>query len=202
MNQLLSYEKQIADKMQLADVPDMQDAVWSRIEAMLDADINAQQTETTKQEVKTKDTLFSKKRITIAVIILALLLAIAINKQKRNSALKKENSGHTLPQRTDTVFRNEQELPLQKESIIKKSSSNQMNPLEGSGKLAHDSMVIVPTEKGQNTSVQKIDSSNMFKPVEPLLPKKDTVMKKPRGVTGISDTDYKFVMPKKDSTNK
>lgn len=198
MNQLLPYEQQLADKMQLVPVPDMQDAIWARIEAMLDADVNSQETETTQQITNTKSKLFSKRRITIAAIILAALMAIIINKQKRKSNENKEKPEITVPVNPGPVNKNKV-VPIQPESTIKRTSIKRFNTIDGNAHKEPDSLFIIPTIKENNTVPKKVDTPVINSKLPPLIQKKDTIMKKPRGVKGISDSDYRFVMPKKDS---
>ena len=200
MNQLLSYEKQIADKMQLAPVPDIQDAVWARIEAMLDAEMNVQETETTQQITNKKNKIFSKRKITIAAIILTVILAIIINKQKRRSSLQKEKSSITVPVKPEAPVKKNNVVPVQPESTIKTTPTKKMNLIDDAGNIEPDSVLIIPPVKDNNPLLKKTDLPVMINPAPPVLQKKDSVMKKPRGVKGISVSDYRFVMPKKDST--
>lgn len=201
MNQLLPYEKQLAAQMQLAPVPDMQDAVWAKIEAMLDAEIII--LEDKHEEIHTKNNKknYTKHTLSIAIIILAVIIAVIINRKQRNSKLQKPKLEVTVPVNQKNSTENNKSLPY--EPVLPPPLKQKSRKDKTSGFLTNvdDSAFIIPPLP-QNNPVQKShDSIIIANPSPAAFPQKDSLKKKPRGVSGISDSDYRFVMPKKDSTN-
>ncbi|HLP37041.1 hypothetical protein [Lacibacter sp.] len=200
MNNLLPYEEQIAGKLAELPLPNLQDAIWSRIENMLDADDALEGNEIEEEEVINEVAgnvrKINKKTIALLIIIAVIISLILVKKQK-NKQLQPRQSEiiNIVPQQPVNI--------KQKESVLVKPVLPD---------IQKSRLVLVDTIQQANnsfdTSVREItpvvnppvaDSRVKMVTLEIPSSKKDTVIKKPKGVPGISDSDYKLKAIAKDS---
>jgi hypothetical protein len=199
MNQLLPYEQQIAEQMQRAPVPDMQDAVWARIEAILDAEMDAAENQPDETIIKHQIKKYSVPKVSVLVIILAVVIAMLINRKQSSNRVQKPKKETTVPVKQQTSTKEGKSLPdepallpVAEQKVIKANK----NSLETGN---DDSVFIMPPVQQVKPESKRNDSVLKINPPLIIKPQKDSIKKKPRGVSGISDSDYRFVMPEKDS---
>ncbi len=119
-----------------------------------------------------------------------------INKRKKRNT-QKDVPAITVPvkpnSKKDADIDGDVQPPAStKPSGNKPDDSNTVQP-------TNDSLAVKPPVQNNEPLFKKSDSSLTLKPILPDIQKKDTVVKKPKGIPGISDSDYRFVTPKKDS---
>lgn len=201
MNSLLPYEEQIAGKLEELPLPNLQDAIWARIETMLDADDALEGNEIKEDkiinEVTGNEKIFNKKTIALLIIIAMIISIILVKKQKNKQPQTRQ------PEIINTVL---QQTPID----IKQKDSDLVKPVLPDKQKVR----LLPTDNIQqsnisiDTSVKQINplvnppvSDSTFQRKTQLLPpaQKDSVIKKPKGVSGISDSDYKLKGVAKDS---
>ncbi|HET9056706.1 MAG TPA: hypothetical protein VFN30_07655 [Chitinophagaceae bacterium] len=203
MNNFLPYEEQIAQKLAQMPLPDMRDVIWARIETMLDAGREVNDTENnpeqnTSKAIKKDLSSQSWKLSTVkAIIIIAVIITIVIIKRQRSSKpLPKPASSEThTPVKnekniSDTAFNNHTVKPVRIILYPNAEDKKKKNDTATTTVISQDS-----------ASVPVVIDSPVLKPVSIPVIQKDTVRKKQRGVQGISDSDYRFKTEKKDSTN-
>jgi hypothetical protein len=196
MNQLLPYEQQIAEQMQLVPAPDMQDAVWARIEAMLDADIHLEENNT-PQKIEGHKNFNSSLALTAGIIILSILVTLVINRKQKSKNFIKQKPSITVPRQPVTIDKQEQELQNKPKMLPEAKQIHMKKNYAVIKKI--NSLFQVPPAESNIDEFKKPDSILRVKLPPLALQKKDSIMKKPKGVKGISDSDYRFTMPKKDS---
>ena len=194
-----TYENTLTGKLETLPIPDMEDAIWSRIEAQLDIDLP---TDDGGGNTPAPGSPFGfcwlgGAGLFCVTAILISLFAITQSKDREGSST--------------TTF---QDPPSEKID----SSSNERPPPGSPRRNAPNSSSPNNTINNSTDSGSRIDTStNVSIFVPPLAkdsaqlqpgtsvaftPPKDTITRPPkrqRGVRGISDSDYKIV-PKKDST--
>jgi hypothetical protein len=199
MNKLLPYEIEIAKKIYQAPIPDIQDAVWSKIQNLLEADVLPDvEGEASKILRKTSWKIAAAVAITIVLVILFIISKIQKSRQE------KEVQQTVMPVKAAEVGK--QKIDSQSQPAIlpslKPFNKNISDTSTKNNALINDTLIDLPQpQKNTNTPFLIIPDSITARPKEQFqVLNKDTVNRKPRGVSGISDSDYRFTMPKKDST--
>lgn len=198
MNALFPYEKQVAGKLEKYPLPDMQDAIWARIDTMLDASPGIDEPDTVEAIVEPANKIAWQLKVASIVIIIAVIVALSISKRKKRN-VQKDVPAITVPAKpnsnkeADTDTKGIALPPADaKPSGIKPGDDNTV-------KTINDSLAVKPPLQNNEPLLKKPDSALTIKSISPDIRKKDTVVKKPKGIPGISDSDYRFVTPKKDS---
>ena len=195
MREKQTYENTITSKLEALPIPDMADAIWSRIEAQLDIDLP---TDDGGGNTPGPGSPFgfgwlggSALFILAAGVISFFFLA--------NSDNKAGDTPVTLrPPQADSVGlgHSATDPPKQNNPNITIPLIPPNNP--GDSALTNDTSNLITSV----TVPPAIDSTKQSKDsLVTLVPKKDSVTpgRRQRGVKGISDADYRIV-PKKDST--
>lgn len=201
MNKRFKYEQIISEHLDNISIPDMQDLIWQKIEKGL---IHTEENQTPNNTV-TQIELPRKRYKRIFIDLLIQTTAIGL------SVLFIAQFKTNKPRKGYPIEINKQ-LP-NKESIIinkeKKETPQKRYFTPSSPNLSKDTHeLIVPEVKPQMDSLI-IERKELLKPIiemplqqrilKPELNKKDTLPRKARGVSGISDSDYFFKLPKKDT---
>jgi hypothetical protein len=195
MNQKLTYEQTITGKLETLHVPDMEAAIWKRIEFQLDIDMPSEGGVDTTQPPR-----FPKPGPLMlgaaSIIILTTLFVYSIRK----------NKDHTTPVK---IF-----PPTATPIILPKKEDRDPLPLE---KKIQASPSLIP---GTTSSTIPVDSSANAQPtvlppdsnalikdrgdviiIPPAATRNDSehIPKKKKGVRGLTDEDYWIEPKKKDS---
>jgi hypothetical protein len=201
MNQKATYEATITSKLEQLPIPDMRDAIWSRIEGELDADMPTDDGGDTPPSSPNGGNLLRFVLPSVAVIIITFFLITTNNKPSQpvhtNNTPNNQpviNTAPTAlppPTNANTINSGRNAPVVYTGTTTPVPGSN--SPIDSSAAVAPD---IVPPVT-DNTNQQALPIVQAPTPV-----KTDTVAgKKPRGVPGITDKDYRIV-PVKDSTRK
>ena len=200
MNERQSYEHIISGKLQALPVPDMADAIWARIETQLDIDMPTDDGPGGGGDAPHFPTGgFFVGGISVIVVAVLYFLFMQTNKSSTPTT--------DLPQQNTTVTPQPIASPDKgpPDAISKSNNTTTGTYTAPANALpqaqATDSSFIT------NIPVALRPDSTAIAPVLPQVtaavpPKKDTLLpaKKSRGVTGLTDNDYRIV-PKKDSAN-
>lgn len=193
MNQKTTYEVTITNKLQQLPLPDMADAIWQRIESQLDMDMPSD--DPAKGGTPKGGGSFPIGT-GVLIFVVALVTYFLINKNNQ-----KDQTLAPLPPvpRIETPTETSQPPPAQPDNRSQTITAPQGNSFTPAIPLVFDS-VGNRTEPIVNVPLQQ-DSAAISPPL--LQPEQnrtgDQTTKKPKGVPGISDSDYK-VVPKKDSS--
>jgi len=191
-----TYENTITSKLEALPLPDMADAIWSRIEIQLDTDMPTDDSggSTPSPVSPTGIGLIGGS----ALFILAAGI-ISFFYFSRTDGNAETNSIELRPAQVDSVtlgYGSENPPPRNTPNLIVPITPKEL-PKDST--ITNDSSNIISTV----TIPPPVDSSQQLKDASiTLTPKKDTVPpgRRSRGVKGITDDDYKIVPSKKDST--
>lgn len=214
MNPISPYEQLLADKVLQVPVPDMADAIWATIELELDngtpGDDGGNPPSSPKGGGFPAPRLFSYFAGTI--IIGAALFTFILTDNKKETTTNTPSPGQTIsPKNTqqDIVIDSNNVLPARDkpasvlfDPFVKNDTNVISNPFRPSISFV-DSLLNQQVNRIQRDSVE-----NKTIPLVNLAGKPDSVTidkgipKKPRGVKGITDDDYKIRTEKKDSSRR
>ena len=194
MDQAGKYEQLIGDKLEQIPLPDLMEAIWTRIETELDTDLpDGDQNDPGAGPL---GGIFGGKFI---LFICALIMTFFFYQNNKKQPIE---SAPVLPQieTTSPVIK-----PPDDPVPIKSSTNRSVLPKDSTTDTA-TSITPVLTQQDQPAPVGLDDSVRSNPPplvvVPPAIIDKDTTgKKKPRGVKGLGNDDYKIV-PKKDSSRK
>jgi len=187
MNEQPLYEQQIASKLEQLPVPDMADAIWMRIKDQLDADMPTGG-HTPPPPPRPRSAGRGKGIFGIIVASIVLIYLITPKKQSHIPAPDRVPADSTSFFTPSTIQQPGSQPAVKRKESIRSTPEQQ-----------HDT--VSPVQPPMLPPVQQ-DSILLTPPVlsppviPPMVPvKTDTVpaKKKPRGVKGISDSDYKIV---------
>jgi hypothetical protein len=195
MNQKLTYEQTIAGKLEIIPVPDMEAAIWKRIEFQLDIDMPAEGgVDTSQPPGFPKPGPLILGAISIVFLTTLLLYSILINK---NHTATKE-----IPNPTTTPFIVPNQEDSYPPSLEKKSqqSSTYMKP--GSTRTTShvdSNTYALPTVLPPDSNALIKDRGDVII-IPPAASGKDSelIQKKKRGVQGLTDEDYRIAPKEKD----
>lgn len=197
MDQRLRYEQTISSKLDALPLPDMADAIWSRIETQLDIDMPSDDGPSGSNGPQSP-----LPRIIVGgsafVIIIAFISIFLLPKNKNQNQQQLPNAispGLSIEQtiKPPGEQRKNIESPLNQVKQQDNTLPVVMNNLS-------DSSLVMPSIIPPDSN--KVTNNALVQNPLPLPPKIiDSVQqgKKKRGVSGISDNDYRIV-PRKDSS--
>ena len=209
LNSKKSYEILITEKLEQLPVPDMADAIWARIELQLDAapgtDADTSPTSVTKPaKIVSAKTMAIIAGGIITIIILIFLL-------KRN-AKKPEKIKEPPPTQSNVKIDGNISVPgsvnktgsftqpeLPQNNIVKPAPVLSPGNIPGS---KNDSLFIQSLPVTTKDSNRSMITAPIFSPVIDSFSVVPPPFKKPKGVKGITDADYKILGGKKDSLIK
>lgn len=213
MNQLLQYEQLLAEKIQQSPVPDMADAIWANIELELDKDLpdnpGNEPPSSTPGGGGAPGISFYFYIVT-GVVITALVLTFVLLQDKdkpvQPSALPPLREA---PAENTPVIDNSLPPPPTRQGStpliiprIDSSNTRAADPIIN--RSFADSLFNQPVGRMTSDSVTIKDNARLGAPVtlaiDSAMKQKEIPGKKPRGVPGITDDDYKIKSEKKDST--
>jgi hypothetical protein len=195
MNQKLTYEQTITGKLEALPVPDMEAAIWKRIEFQLDIDMPSGGDADATQPPR-----FPKPGPlmlgAVSIVFLTVLLVYYLFKDKDHTNPTKFSNPITAPTIVSKPNDREPQRPVKK---VKPSSS--VNA------VANPSTILVDSNRFVQPTVLPPDSNALIKDrgdviiIPPAAPGKDAehIPKKKKGVKGLTDEDYRIVPGNKDS---
>ena len=197
MNKKQAYEITITSKLEALPLPNLEDAIWSRIEAQLDLDLPTDDgggnTPAPKSPIN-----FGWLGGAGLFCVTAVLISLFTLTQSKD----RERSTNTSSQEVSTgqVDSNAAQSPTPTTPARKPSNAVLPNITSNDSNNA-----FVPIDSNATTNqpltIQTKDSPQaQGAPPVAIVPQKDTAPpKRSRGVKGISDSDYRIV-PKKDTS--
>ncbi len=189
-----TYEVTITSKLEALPIPDMADAIWTRIEAQLDIDLPTN--DGGGNNPPSGPTGFGWYGGAGLIVIAAAIITFL--------SVKKDD------QKTETTV--DKVNPSKVDSTETRALAPAKNPDSKSTATAPfdigivDSSVVVPTDSAifvHEPALPPIKDSVILgndQPKNYFLSKDSTPPKKLRGVRGITDSDYRIVPKQKDST--
>jgi hypothetical protein len=195
MNQPLTYEQLIAQKLQELDVPDQANVIWATIEQQLNIEMPANGNNSSGSGGFNNPNRWIGGG-SLFTLIVAIVTYIFISKQNLESPKNLKEKPATIQQ---------QHEPLQNKEDL---STHSLKPVDVDKKPETVRDNVSPREEEtEQTSpgtetVKSSPKQREAEKIEIIPPQADTVVerKKPRGVRGISDADYRLVPSPKDST--
>jgi len=189
MNQRHLYEQTIAGKLEALPLPDMADAIWSRIEGQLDIDMP-----TDDGPDGDNDPHSPAPRIIIGSIAFVFLVAFIsfFFFSKNNNQHQRFNDAINPPAQNQEQFLKPADPPKETNAKREEKSARNISPQQN---LSVDSAVIEPTP-GFVDSPTVINNAPQIAVPAPLIVKPPDSLppgKKRKGVSGISDSDYRIV---------
>jgi cytoskeletal protein RodZ len=193
MDQRLSYEQLIAGKLQSIPVPDMSDAIWARVEAQLDIDMPTDDGGSAPQSPPSGPGIIGWGLSVFVVVLISLFLLY-----KNNSKNSPIQTPSTTNQPISTPVENSAGPPEQDAKDIRRSiTADPQTPVDNAT-VKQDSIAPDPIVVNTPLRVDSISREITQPPVASSLPRDTTATgKKKKGVSGISEADYRIV-PKKD----
>ena len=194
MDHKQAYEQIIAGKLNALPLPDMADAIWSRIEDQLDIDMQEDNGGGNDPAPPSGGNWFG--RAGLFAFIAAFVTIFLIYKTNKKT--------ETLPQPGQTTQPAPAPTPEQHTIKINEDRKARERPLLENGSAdpsagnPMDSVLALPVTVIP-TGPDSVQQTTLVQP--PPLPVADSpqLKKKPRGVSGITDNDYRIVPAKKDS---
>jgi hypothetical protein len=207
VNQLLSYEQVIADKLSHTAIPDMGDEIWAVIETELgpDAPTNHEGGDNSPASSPSGITWTSWVKIFIITIVTVALLLVV---KKRDTNNYKQKNTPIVPAIENSI---------NKDSVVISDSFSQ-NPATPANKETNripikpvisnstaEPVILSdpPLLNNQADSITKPPQMIILPTDNPITVKPDEKQKVPekkgKGAKGIKDTDYKIVSKNKDS---
>ncbi|MCX6318150.1 MAG: hypothetical protein NTW29_12725 [Bacteroidetes bacterium] len=203
MNVSSSYEQLIAKKIAAIQVPDLQDSIWASIEAQLDIPLPVEEQPAPPARNPTGKGLPGTAKL-IYVAIPAVLITAAVLLLFRNKKAKRKQT--PVPQQLLPVEKKQDDstirmpvIPLPQKKGIFESQQDSTSVIPVATIPFTDSMLPVqlpdPKPDSATTSIAAPP------PAQDTASQK-TGVKKPKGIKGIRDTDYKIKAERKDSAGK
>lgn len=197
MDQRTAYELTITEKLHQLPVPDMQDAIWSRIEAQLDIDMPTDDGggSAGPQSPDWKNLL---GRIGPFAVVVAVVTIFLVNRSSRKNKPAQHRNQFPTTQ-TATPSNNPSTAPPGRNSStpVTYPATTNSNPgpvVQSPG----DSVSAPPVTISLPPAGDSVLQSPVLVQAPPPVKIDSATKKKPKGVTGITDGDYRIV-PKKDS---
>ena len=207
MNQKTTYEVTITGKLDQLPIPDLREVIWARIEGELDADMPTDDGGDTPPSSPTGSKVLHFALPGVVVIIITLFLIKTNDKtpQTRNNY----TTTPTIPTTTTAPAASPPPLNTRTETLKEKAPVTYPGTPVPAGTLPNgtDSAslpladVIPPAADNTNIDPQPAPPLVQAPPTQPV--KTDSVtQKKKRGVTDITDNDYRIMPVKPDSSRK
>lgn len=196
MNERKAYEQTIKGKLEAIPLPDMENAIWTRIETQLDIDMPTDDSEGDAPSPNNPSGFGWIGGAGIIIFVVALIsIFITNNKTNTESSPTPTETSITpsdtvTPSITPTI--NQDDDPL----VVSPSNSLSASPIDTSNASAPNLAppFVAPVADDTTPAVSRAPDTNL------ILPDSTAPKKKGRGVQGINDDDYRIVPAKRDSS--
>lgn len=194
MDHKKTYEQTVADKLEALPVPDLADAIWSRIGTQLDIEIPTDEGDGNEPGSPSKGGWLGPAGFSI--LIVACITAFIHYKNNKIPEPFFQTEKVTQPIAPPPLEEKRNSVPDKKRSMkVLLPATRFVNPVNKSSADRTSDIaapVLVPTDSVRQLIVVP----------PPPLPGAGVASpaKKTRGVSGITDNDYRIVPAKKDST--
>jgi len=207
VNNLTPYEILIAQKTEQVAVPDMADSIWASIEQQLDAGPSSDDgTNGPSKTPPVKGLPGAGNLVTIFTIAtIAIALTWFFTREKKEAPEKIQQPSISPPTEISPPASDSNKLI----DLSPKKNIPLLPIIAGKDTLLPNDNYSMPFMDTLNKAVlpSPVRADSVFVPDNkpPVVADTSSVTpppKKPRGVKGISDNDYKIISTKKDSTKK
>jgi hypothetical protein len=195
MNQKLTYEQTIAGKLEILPLPDMEAAIWKRIEFQLDIDMPSEgDVDATQPPRLPKPGPLMLGAISIVFLTALLVYSILTKEQTTTKKITHPTTApFIVPKKEDTdppPFGKKVQQPSQS---MKTGITPTLRQLDSN---SYAQPTIIPPDS--NALIK--DRGDVII-IPPAAAKKDSEpnIKKKKGVSGLTDEDYRIEPRKKDS---
>lgn len=204
MNQKTTYEVTITRKLDQLPIPDLREAIWARIEGDLDADMPTDDGGDTPPSAPSGGGKVLHFALPGLVVLLVTLFLIKTN-QKDSQPLNIPPTTPAIPTITTTPTASPPPLdiktitPNEKTPVVYPGNSIPVSdaPTQSDSVAAPITDVVPSVTDNTNQQAPLVQAP----PPQPI--KTDTIaQKKKRGVSGITDNDYRITPVKPDSSRK
>ena len=195
MNNKTRYERTITEKLEHLPLPDMEDAIWARVKAQLDLDLPTDDGGEGAPEVPTGGGWHWGIGLFVFVASLLTIFLLAKKPDTKPSSIPATTLQNTAPsttveQRNDT--QQQEQAGAGNPAPVLSPGASPPPPFP----FANDSIAAVPALAWPLPDT--LQQTVTLPP--PTAIRLDTIpKKKTRGVSGITDDDYRIVPAKKDS---
>lgn len=196
MNQKLTYEQTIAGKLEILPLPDMEAAIWKRIEFQLDIDMPAEGgLDTTQPPSFPKPGPLMLGAISIVFLTALLIYSILTNKEQTTN--KEISNPTTAP---FIVPKKEDPDPPPFGKKVQQPSHSMKTGITPSLRHLDSNTYVQPTIIPSDSNALIKDRGDVII-IPPAAARKDSEpnTKKKKGVPGLTDEDYRIEPRKKDS---
>ena len=194
-----TYELTLTSKLEALPLPNLEDAIWGRIEAQLDIDMPSDDGDGGSTPTPGSPSgSWWLKGTGLFILAVAIISFFTLTKSKNENA-PASSSGKIIPSNPDSIAR-EKPPP---------DPISRQTPTRTPPSITSDNSKDPVIQLDSNTSITSIpppiakDSQQVVNsPPVSFTPIRDSgnTKKKTRGVKGITDADYRIVPSKKDST--
>jgi hypothetical protein len=195
MDRKKAYEQIIAGKLEALPLPDMADAIWSRIETQLDWEMPTDDGGGSGPGAPSGGNWMGRAGLFVFIAAFVTIFLIYKNNKKAEPLVQPEPTVQPaqppLPAGTNNLINQGRkgEIPLpQNQEVVPATRSG-----ADSASSTPLPVTLAPTDSVHQTTV-------IPPPFVPIGADTAPPKRKPRGVTGITDDDYRIVPDKKDST--
>lgn len=191
MNEQPLYEQQIASKLEQLPVPDMADAIWLRIKNQLDTDMpTGGHTPPPPPPPSPRNSGHGKARIPGILVASIVLIYFIIPKKQTSHPIPKNISADSVSTSPAPAAQQSGQPPANKTKKPVPVLPDKQQDTAASGLVTP----VFPMPVQLDTLVPlPVITAPAIIPSTPLKQDSVPAKKKPRGVKGISDGDYKIV---------
>ena len=197
MNKKTTYELTITEKLQQLPLPGLEDAIWTRVKAQLDLDLPTDDGDDNTPDAPSGGGWQWGAGMIVFVAALVTIFLLFKNPSEKQQALPVQ----TLPNNTSLPATSVGETgPLQKPPNFNTGTVPTSSPVTSQPlnlPLPADSGAPVPTVS--LPVADTLQQTTMVLPPPTVLQDSAAPKKRPRGVSGITDSDYRIVPSRKDS---
>ncbi len=187
MDNRLTYEILLTEKLESRPIPDLADAIWSRIEAQLDIELPPG-TDTPAPAALEKIAGKWWKGFGLSAFVVALTLAFFQERKQTSS------SPYIRPAGTDSFSVAPQKIDRTPSPNVKLEPSRRAipNPVKPFKNFKATSSSVAPPLPANTNRQVDIEPGKLVEPLVRPLPVKTDTVKTTRGVKGITDDDYRI----------
>lgn len=204
MNQKTTYEVTITRKLDQLPIPDLREAIWARIEGELDADMPHDEGGDTPPSAPNgggKVLYFALPSLVVLIVTLFLIRPSKQHSKPNNipTSIPATQTITTTPTASPPLVDTSTIIPDRKAPVVYPSSNASISTVPtGTDSTSVPVADIAPPVTDNTNQQAPLVQTPLPQPV-----KTDTVaQKKQRGITGITDNDYRITPVKPDSSRK
>jgi hypothetical protein len=201
MNQKTTYEVTITSKLDQLPIPDLRESIWARIEGELDADMPTDDGGDTPPSSPRggKMLLYALPGLVVIIVALFLIKPSKQNPKPNIPTTTPTTKAITTPTTSPPPVDTKTVIPDKRDPVVYPGTSTPISSMPSRTDSASVPVTDIPPVT-DNTNQQALPLVQ----VSPPQPQKtdSVVQKKKRGVSGITNDDYRITPVKPDSSRK